>query len=62
ELALAERTRRPNQVEQFFSTHPLAEDRIRDMLERIPDVGQPSPARPTDPTPLREIQARLMDS
>jgi predicted Zn-dependent protease len=32
---LNERKRRPSAVEQFFSTHPLAEDRIREVRAEI---------------------------
>ena len=31
EELLAARKSKPNAVQQFFSTHPLAEDRIRDV-------------------------------
>lgn len=39
ERILAERNRRPSGVEQFFSTHPLTEDRIadaRNMAQQLP--------------------------
>jgi len=32
---LAERTQRPNAVDRFFATHPLTEDRIKDVEEQI---------------------------
>lgn len=57
-VLLAEQGRRPNSVEQFFATHPLTEDRVDDVLGRVDDierVGQ----RPTDPSRLQAVQARL---
>ncbi len=35
ETLLAERKRRPSSIEQFFSTHPLGEERLENVRERI---------------------------
>ncbi len=38
EKLIEERQRRPSQVEQFFSTHPLTEDRVRDVRSEARSV------------------------
>jgi beta-barrel assembly-enhancing protease len=40
ERILAERNRRPSAVEQFFSTHPLTEDRIADARRQAQSLPQ----------------------
>lgn len=61
ETILAERERRPGAVEQFFSTHPLTEDRIR----RVEDEIRALPHLPdtlSDTTRFHRIQRRLQSS
>lgn len=58
---LAERERRPSALEQFFSTHPLTEDRIR----RVEDEIRSLPHKPDlllDSTRFHNIQSRLQSS
>ena len=40
EKLLRERERRPNAVSQFFSTHPLAEDRIEGIQEQVQSLSR----------------------
>lgn len=57
-VLLAEQTRRPNAVEQFFATHPLTEDRVDDVLDRAPAIEQLG-ERQADPARLRAVQELL---
>lgn len=57
EELLQRRQRSPGSVEQFFSTHPLAEDRIRDVRRAAREVGGGN-LRMTD-NQLAGIQRRL---
>ena len=57
EELLSRRQSQPSSVEQFFSTHPLAESRIRDVREAASRVDRQG-LRTTDPT-FQQIQRRL---
>lgn len=57
ETMLRLRQRRPNIVEQFFSTHPLTEERIADVRARAEEVD--GSAEQVDSAELRKVQARL---
>ncbi|MGI9600430.1 MAG: M48 family metallopeptidase [Acidimicrobiales bacterium] len=57
-VLLAEQSRRPSSVEQFFATHPLTEDRVADVHRLAPDI-EVSSARSIDPERLVAVQARL---
>jgi predicted Zn-dependent protease len=61
EVLLGERQRRPNAVERFFSSHPLTEDRIREVRQEAAQLpGGPGLIR-TDPEFTR-LQERLRRS
>jgi beta-barrel assembly-enhancing protease len=55
---LSERRSRPSSVEQFFSTHPLTEDRIRNMQSRITRMGARANAT-TDEAGFRSLKSRV---
>jgi beta-barrel assembly-enhancing protease len=60
EKLLADRQRRPSVVEQWFSTHPLTEDRIantRALVQQIPESQRRNMIRNTEQ--FEEFQARL---
>ena len=54
---LAANRARPGAVEQFFSTHPLTEDRIRKTENRIPQLAQRSTA--LDDQGFQNLKARV---
>ena len=56
EKLLRERERRPSAVSQFFSTHPLAEDRIEGIREQVQSLS--SAGLTTRDGQLRSIQQR----
>ena len=56
EKLLREREQRPGAVSQFFSTHPLAEDRIEGIREQVQSLG--SAGLVTQDRQLRSIQQR----
>ena len=53
---LQTRQRRPTKVEQFFSTHPLTEDRIRDARNRAQQIGNRGI---TDEPQFQDVQRRV---
>lgn len=60
EKLLAERQRRPSAVEQWFSTHPLTEDRIantRALVQQIPESQRRNMIRNTEQ--FNEFKARV---
>lgn len=59
-LLLAERTRRPTAVEQFFNSHPLTEDRIDDVVDRADEI-EVAAGREIDPQDLAAVKIRLGD-
>ena len=56
EELLEHRQGQPSRVEQFFSTHPLTEDRIRDARNRAQQIGNRGI---TDEPQFQEIQRRV---
>lgn len=56
ELLEHQRTR-PSTVEQFFSTHPLTQDRIREVENQIKKLGNPTGA--DDEPEFQRIRARV---
>ena len=57
EKLLANRSGSPGQVEQFFSTHPLTEDRINDTRRDIAQLPQRSTI--TNEAAFEQVQARV---
>ena len=55
---LTERRNRPSAVEQFFSTHPLTEDRITNIQNRITRMGARANAV-TDEPGFRSLKSRV---
>lgn len=58
ETLLEERRRRPSGIEQFFSTHPLSEERIRNMEREISRLPNRS-GLITQESGFRTLQARV---
>ena len=56
---LNERKRRPSSVEQFFSTHPLEEDRITQVSRQISNLPQRRSTMLADDGRLSAIQQRV---
>ena len=54
---IAQNRARPGAVDQFFSTHPLTEDRIRKTENRIPQLAQRSTA--LDDPGFQNLKARV---
>ena len=54
---LSNRQSRPSSVEQFFATHPLTEDRIRNVERMISNAGNPA-GRSDDPE-FQSVKARM---
>lgn len=54
---LAERERRPSQLEQFFATHPLSEERIRSIESRVANMSRSGLI--TQEQGFRTLQARV---
>ena len=54
---LEHQQRQPSSVEQFFSTHPLTQDRIKSVQNEIQKIGNPGGA--TDDGQFQSIQARV---
>ena len=58
ETLLAERARRPGTVERFFTTHPLTEDRIREVQKEIATFPNSGNLIADDPR-FRDLQYRI---
>lgn len=59
ELLRTEAQRSPSSVEQFFSTHPRAEERLETTRELAADVERARPFVESDPEAFAEVRRRL---
>lgn len=57
ETMLSLRQRRPNMVEQFFSTHPLTEERVAEMEVGAAEIGDAQ--EKVDATSFERVQERI---